>query len=143
MAKYKFELSPKIRGYIEWQLEHYHEDKKQIEQYKQQLMPSITASYSLVGGIQSGGTSDPTAQAALKMATSPYILETERCIKAIDKALSLCDETDIKLIDLVYWKRSYTISGAGYKAGLAKTSTYQRINKILGAIALELRLVNI
>lgn len=140
--RYKYSLNPKIKGYVEWQLEHYAEDKKQLEQYKQSMIPSITPGYSLTGGTQSGGTSNPTEAAGLRMATNPYIISTERSIKAIDTVLEKCDATDLKLINLVYWTQSFTVIGAGERVGLKQNGAYKRINKILTRIALEMGLIN-
>ena len=46
MRAYKFDLNPRIKSYVEWQLEHYHEDKKQLEEIKGCMMPPITTSIS-------------------------------------------------------------------------------------------------
>lgn len=143
MSRYKFSLTQKIRDYVEWRLEHYHEDKKQLEQYKNDMIPSATNSYSMTGGVSRGSVSQPTENIAIRMATSPYILATERSCADIERALSRFDKIDMQLIDLVYWKRSYTIIGAGEKVGLAKSDAYAHINKILGVIALEMGLVNL
>jgi RinA family phage transcriptional activator len=142
MSRYKFSLNPKVKGYIEWQLEHYKEDKKQLEAYRRDMIPSATQSYSLTGGVNSGGTSNPTEQAAIRLATNPYILSAERSIKAIEAVLERCDETDLKLIDLVYWRRTHTVVGAGMKVGLGRNGAYKRINKILSGIALEMGIIN-
>jgi hypothetical protein len=53
------------------------------------------------------------------VATNPYILATERSIRAIDKVLGGCDETDIKLIELVYWRRTHTVVGASNRANIS------------------------
>lgn len=143
MSKYKFVLAPKVRGFVEWQLERYHEDKKQLELYKTDMIPSATASYSLTGGVSNGSVSNPTENIGLKMLTNPYILSTERSCLAIERVLCKLNETDKQLIDLVYWKRAYTIVGAGDKIGLSQRAVYQHINNVLGLIALEMGLVNI
>lgn len=129
-------LPYKIRGMIEWHLQHYHEDKRQLEQAKKDLIPSYTAKYD-ADPVKSG-VSDTTADTAIKLATSPYILSLERSIKAIDFVMTNCDETDLMLIDLVYWRRSHTVSGAADKCHLSKTAAYNRIEKIFVQIAKEL-----
>ena len=40
MSKYKFDLAPKVKGIVEWHLEHYHEDKAQLESLKNDMVPS-------------------------------------------------------------------------------------------------------
>jgi len=138
----RFSLNPKIKGYIEWQLEHYHEDKKQLEEYKKDLIPSTTTNYSLTAGCSGGTTSNPTEKTVIKLVTNPYILSMERNIKAVEVALNKCDETDKRLIDLVYWRRTYTVVGAANKTYLSKSGAYNRLNRVLNNIALEMGIVN-
>ena len=107
------------------------------------MIPSTTASYSLAGGVSNGSVSNPTEIVGIKMVTSPDILSTERSCIAMENALLHCDDVDMKLIDLIYWKQSYTVIGAGITIGLEKSSTYQCVNAILGRIAIEMGLVNI
>ena len=143
MSKYKFALAKEIKEFIEWQLVHYHEDKRQLEQFKADMVPSCVPRYSLTGGTSKGSVSNPTESTAIRMATNPYILMTEIKIHAIDRTLSTLDDTDKRLIDLVYWKHLYTIAGAGMKINLSKTAAYDHVNRILGMIALEMGYVNI
>lgn len=139
--RYKFSLNARVRGYIEWQLEHYHEDKRQLEEYKRDLMPSITPSYSLAAN--AADIKHPTENAALRMATNAYILSLERSIAAIDNVLIKLDDTDKQLIDLVYWRQSHTIEGAGMKVELSRRSAYRHINNILCLVAIEMGLINL
>ena len=141
MSKCSFSLNPKIKGYIEWQIEHYHEDKRQIEEYKKDLMPSATASYSLTAGCSKGEVGNSTEKTAIKIMSNTYILSTERSIKAIDSVLCQCDDADKLLIDLVYWRRTYTVEGAGVCIGLSRRAAYYRINKLLCAVAAEMGLI--
>ncbi len=143
MSKYKFDLALEVKTTVEWTLGRYHEDKRELERYKNDLIPSATAGYSLSGGVSKGSTSNPTESVGIRMASSPYILWTERNCTAIERVLGMLDDTDKRLIELVYWKKAYTIIGAGAKVGLKEHATYTRINNILGLIALEMGLVNI
>ena len=157
MSKYSFSLTQRIRGMVEWKLEHYLEDKKQIEEYKRDMMPSFTGKLPYehkdkkqeteVFGlnpllIKGNDTGRPTEETALKLTTNAYLIETERSIQAIDRVLKSCDNTDKQLIRLIYWERSYNAVGAGVKIGLTKTPTYSRINNIICKIALELGYVS-
>ena len=138
--KYKPSLSPKIKGYVEWQLEHYHEDKRQLNEYKQSMMPTCTANYSGMSG--GSGPSDPTGQAAERLLMSQYIQTTERNIAAVERTLLDCDECTMKLIDLVYWRRTHTVEGAGNKVGMSTATAYRRVNGVLCLLAMEMGLVN-
>ena len=141
MSRRKYALHPRIRGYVEWQLEHYHEDKRQLAEYKAAMMPSVTPNYSLAPG--GSGISNPTEQAAIRLTTSTYILSLERGISAVDRVLSQLDDNDKALINLIYWQRSYTVVGAAAKIGWSSAQAYRRLNKILCLVALEEGLINV
>lgn len=143
MSKYKFSLTPKIKGIVEWQLQHYNDDKRQIEQLKNDMVPSPTVGYSLTGGVSGGETSRTTENVAVRISTNPYIMQTERSCKAIERVLERCNDTDLKLVDLVYWKQSYTVEGAGMKLNMSTATAYRHINNILSAVAAEIGYVNV
>lgn len=142
MSRYKFALSAKIKGMVEWQLEHYHEDKRQLEQYKTDLIPSPVQKYSQTAGcLHSVGRS--TEDTVERIATNAYVMQTERSCRAIEAVLGRLDRTDSQLVDLVYWKQSYSAEGAGMKLNLSRAATYNHINSILCTIALEMGYVSI
>jgi len=141
--KYKFSIPSRLKGFIEWQLEHYPEDKREIEQYKKDMVPSPTQQYSLTGGVDGGETHRTTEDVAFRIATSQYIKHLEASCKAVEAALNGEDETSRRLVELIYWKREYTPEGAGMRIGLQKSAVYQRLNKILGRIAYEMGYVSI
>ena len=142
MGRYKFSLSARIKGMVEWQLEHYHEDKRQLEQYKADLIPSPVQKYSKTAGC-SHGISRSTEDISERIITNAYVLQTERSCRAIETVLERLDRTDSQLVDLVYWKQSYSAEGAGMKLNLSRTATYNHINNILCTIALEMGYVSI
>lgn len=135
--KYKSQLSGKLKGFIEWQLEHYHENRRQLEQYKRDIIPSPTPNYSAEPH-GSGGESRPTELLTLRMTTDLYIIETTRCVEAIDRVINRLDAVDYKLIDLVFWKNQCTVEGAGLTVGYSPRTSYRHVNAILTAIAKEL-----
>jgi RinA family phage transcriptional activator len=141
--KYSFALERRVREFVEWQLEHYHEDKKQLEQYKNDMIPSAVTHLSLTAGTSHGSVSMPTEQTALRIATSPYIMETEKCIKAVESVINGCDAINVKLIELIYWQKAYTVVGAGLKVGLSQAQAYRHVNNILCRVALEMGYVSI
>lgn len=136
--RYKFDLSPAIKSTVEWQLQYYREDLRQLEDYKRDLIPSGVQGYSPTAGVDGGEVSRTTEDVAFRLISSPYIRRLEITCEAIGRVLSKLDEVDLKLIELVYWRREYTVEGAAMKIHLSKTAAYQRINKILGAIAYSL-----
>jgi len=142
LNKNQYYLPHKIKNYVEWQLEHYYSDKAALADYKSGFMPNGVSSLSPTGGVKTG-TSDPTARSAISLATNAYIASTERSLAAIEAALKRCDATDIKLITLVYWKRTHTVEGAAMVANTTTWPAYRRINKMLYRIAMEMGVINI
>jgi RinA family phage transcriptional activator len=140
--KYKFSLSPRVKGMAEWVLEHYYENKKNLEQYKIDLIPSAIQQISLthISKTQDGRPAEDTA---VRIATSQYVLHAEKSIQAVERVLERCNDTDKRLVDLVYWKGTYSVVGAAQKVSLSPTGAYKRINGILCAVALEMGYVNI
>lgn len=141
MGRYKYSLNEKIKGHVEFQLAHYNEIRRDLDREKDAMMPSTVAKYGTGGG-HGSEASRTTESIGLRMATSPYIRNLELTAEAIGRVLARLDATDMKLIDLVYWKESYTVEGAAMMAGIGKSAAYARINSILGQIAVELGYVN-
>ena len=110
---------------------------------KTDLIPSAVQGYSLTARVSGGEVKRTTEEVALKIISSHYVRRLEITCDAINRALKVFDDIDIRLIELVYWKREYTVEGAGMKIGLSKSAAYQRINKILGVIAHELGYVSV
>lgn len=126
---------------VEWQLEHYREYKEEIQRYWSDMIPSATSKYT--DGTGGGSVSRNAENTALRIASSPYILQTERSVKAIEYVLKNADDIDHKLIDLVYWKQAYTVAGAAQVLHLNHATAYRHINSILLRIALEMGYVSL
>lgn len=139
MSKYLFNLPPKIKRYIEYELEHFNDNKRLLKETEDNMMPGITPTLSFVGG--GGGVNKSTEKAAIKIASSIYIRRTEENIRALERVLNRLDNTDKTLIELVYFRKTHTVIGAGLKVNLDKSAAYRHINNILGLIALEMGLI--
>ncbi|MGN0627464.1 MAG: hypothetical protein ACI4IT_05840 [Oscillospiraceae bacterium] len=139
MSKYLFNLPPKIKRYIEYELEHFNENKRWLKETEDNMMPRITPTLSFVGG--GGGVNKSTEKTAIKIASSIYIRRTEENIRALERVFNKLDNTDKMLIELVYFRKTHTVIGAGLKVNLDKSAAYRHINNILGLIALEMGLI--
>ena len=136
--KYKYRLTPPLKATVEWQLASYKADKQQLERAKHEMIPSPVQGYSLTAGVDGGEAKRTTEEVTVRMMTAPYIRRLEIQVDAIERAFRYCDSIDMKLIDLIFWRKGNTAEGAGMKVGLQKSAVYQRLNKILGKIALEM-----
>lgn len=139
--KCKSTLTRELKGYIEFALRHYCERQRELEQYRADMMPSHTTHIDGIGAM-GGKTTDITADTALRLATDTYILRAEMNCRAITCALTGIDDTDQKLIGLVYWKSTHTPEGAAQVANISTSQAYRRLNRILYRIAVEMGDIN-
>lgn len=139
----RLSLPADIKKFIEYKLNHFFETERYLNEYKRALMPSSTPAYSAAMG-GSSGESRPAESLAIKMASDAYIIETEKTINIIQNVLDALDETDSKLISLVYLKKNkLTKEGAALSCNISKSAAYDRINAVLYKIAFELGYVNL
>ena len=140
MPKTKSLLTPKIKGMVEWQLEHYRDDVRTLEALKDDLIPSPVQKIS--SEPHSRSVSRSTENVAERIMSHPYVLYLEKSVSAIAYVLSRCDDIDRKIIEAVYWSRAFTVEGAAQQAHIGTATAYRRVNSILTAIAIELGYVN-
>lgn len=131
-------LSPRVRGFIEWRLEHYREDKRILQEYRAELLPSNTARYGLEAAGGHGGNGRPTEAMGVKLTTNPYILELERAVAAVEHVTGRLSPERLRLVELVYWRGTHTIEGAAAALHVSRRTAYRWANEILTAVALEL-----
>lgn len=142
MGKYEPSLSKEIKNFVEWQLGHYHENKRQLKEYERDLVPSPTPAYSLSAGGHSG-ESRPTEKTGEKLLSDQYIIQTARTVQAIERVINKLSKNDLALIDLIFWKGSHSITGAALALHTSKSAAYRKINAIITAIAKELGYVSV
>jgi len=141
--KYKFSIPARIKSTVEWQLEHYPEDRRQMDEYIRDMIPSPTQGYSLTAGVDGGEAGRATENVTLRIISSPYLRWLETSCNAIEAVLRNLGDIDLELVKLVYWRREFTVEGAGMKLNLSKSSAYRHINTILTAIAGEMGYVSL
>ena len=135
-------LQPRVRDFVAWQLEHYRDNKMQLEEHKRDMIPSPTAKY---GGTTGHGNEAhrSTEDIVERISSSAYIRNLEQTVKAIDYVISRLDSTDLDLVKLVYFRGEYTVEGAAQIVNLSRRAAYNHINGVLVAVAMELGLVNV
>ena len=105
------------------------------------MVPSPTPTYG-GSGSHSNEAHRATEDVAMQICSSAYLRNLEQTVRAIDYVLSKLDETDMKLLSLVYFKGTYTVAGAAQIVNLSQSGAYKRIQNMMIAIALELGLIN-
>ena len=142
MAKYKFTLAVALRDFIEWQIEYYPDNKRQLAMFKESMIPSQISQY----GQKTGGSFDsekrPTEEITIRR-NPTYIMEQERIINAIESVYDKLSDLDKELIRLRYWDGKLTPEGIAIKLNLGRTTLYERLNNILVIIAKRLGYIDL
>lgn len=87
------------------------------KEYNELITQSVVPGYSAAPG--GGGDPRKAESAALRVLPSPYQKEMESVESAIRHTKVFKDgEERIKLIDLIYWRRTHTLSGAALKCNV-------------------------
>ena len=94
----KMRINKSVFRYIEHELYNYEQTKKDLQLYREQILES---SPSPEVAVQSG-PGDSTAMKAIKLVSSAFVVQSERVINAIDRALAILTEKHRKLFDLKY-----------------------------------------
>lgn len=134
-------LQPRVRDFVAWQLEHYPSNRSQLESIKRDMIPSPTPTYGGSEG-HSNEAHRTTEDIMVQISSSAYVRQLEQTVKAIQYVIDRLDDTDLRLIELVYFKGTHTVGGAAMIVNMSQSAAYNHINKILVAVALELGLVN-
>lgn len=100
---------------------------------------SLIAKYGPV--VPSGGAGRPVEGAAVKRLSSRDTAEYEAVREAVRDTAALPNgEARIKIIDLVYWKRSHTLWGAGKAVGYSYAQAKRFQEKFICLVAENLGL---
>ena len=143
MAKYKFTLTVDKRNRVEADLRDYPEDKKQLEEIKEDMIPSQISQYGHKEGNSFDSEKRPTEDIVIRIMSAPYLRFLSWKVEAISSVVDYLSETDRSIIDLMYWHRGLTPEGIAMKLNLGRSTVYQRLNNILVEIARKLGYINI
>jgi len=136
--RYKFSLKPQIRATVEWELSAYRESQRQLDIIKRDMIPSGVQGYSLTAGVDGGEAKRSTEEVTMRMISAPYIYRLEHTVGAIERALRKLDKDELRLVDMIYWRKEFTPEGAGMIVGMSRATVYRRLNKIICAVAYEM-----
>lgn len=120
---------------IEAELYYYEESKKYLELLKKEIIES-TPSQEV--SVQSG-PGDPTQAKAIKLVNNREILEIERRLNAIDRAIEILKTSNeprkYELLKMKYFERKYTDIGICMELGISERTFYRWRREIIELIA--------
>ena len=122
------------RRYVEWRLRTHRETVKMLEEWREDKIPSGTANYTPREG-KGGAGSASTEAVALRIVNDEFFARAEKEARVIEHVLMRLPLYDLKLIELLYWRREYTITGAALEVGMSEATARRHVNKIIREIA--------
>ena len=135
--RYKKKMPKEVKSIAEYHLRFYEANKQELSRYRRDLMPSNTPGYSGIGGSHNE-KSRPVERIAVKIATDRYIFQLEESTAAVEEVCDKLRAQDRRLVELVYWRRSYTVRGAAEKLHMDTSTAYDHLNSVLYDIAVLL-----
>jgi len=135
-------LRKEIRKYIESELRHYRENRKEIEAMREDIVEGSPG--GLDGQPRGPGISNPTERNATRLLTNRRLGKLEETVNAIEIVVEELDEDRRKLIEYTYFKRPRTLTDAGVacRLNVSIRTFYRWRDLIIHRIAHELGLVD-
>lgn len=132
--KYRKQLPREVKRIAEYHLRFYQANKKELQHYQRDMIPSPTPAYATTGGSHDS-ESRPAERVALKLATDRYIFQLEQSISIVEDIVSKLNQADAYLVRHVYWTHDLTVSGAASKLHMDTSTAYEHLNNILYDLA--------
>ena len=98
-------VAKEVYRYIEYELEHYEDYKRELELERERILESSPDRLSHLPRIL--GKKDPTAKKAVKLVESTAVLSLERRICAVDRTLSRLSEAHRAMFNEIYVKGNF------------------------------------
>ena len=129
-------INRRIKDYIIYELQMYHENKRQLEEYKRDILEG--KDYTVSDMPRGGMTSDNTYSKCEKLLSSAYILKTEQMINVIESVINSLDKNRFKAIELLYFKKTHTVIGVSLEVYAHTATVYRWVDDVVYLIAKEL-----
>lgn len=132
-------IDKKVYNYIEFELQHYEENKKELERLREEI---LDASPSPADGQPKGqgGTGKPTEIKAVKLMSSTALLKLENTITAIEKVKIQLNKDYTKFFELNYIKQAGIVKTCN-EIPIGERTYYNMRDKIVYAVGQELGLL--
>ena len=127
--------------YIEHELYNYDLTKLEIEELRVDIISGTPQKDDNTTGIQTTRISNPTAARGEKLVTSKAIVQMERVIRAIDRALARLNDTHRMLFELKY-RQALSWQGVVVQMAVCDRSYFGYRLDLVKMVALELGLIS-
>ena len=131
-------INKSIFRYIEHELYNYEQTKKDLQLYREQVLEG-TASPEV--SVQNG-PGDVTANKVIKLTSSAFVVQAERVIQAIDKALSILGDKHNELFKLKY-QMGVSWPQITIDMGISDRTYYRLRRELVITVGQHLGLINV
>lgn len=131
-------IDKKVYKYIDYELQHYEESKKKLEQLRLDIIESSPAPAD--GQPKGNITGNPTEQKALKLTSSVALLKIENTVNAIGRVYGQLSQEHKVFFDWNY-KRNVGIVRTCQEIGIAEPTYYRWRDKIVYLVGEEMGLI--
>lgn len=131
-------INKSIFRYIEHELYNYEQTKKDLQLYREQVLEGTV---SPEVSVQSS-PGDVTANKAIKLTSSAFVVQAERVIQAIDKALSILGDKHNELFKLKY-QMGVSWPQITIDMGISDRTYYRLRRELVITVGQHLGLINV
>lgn len=132
-------IDKKVYKYIDYELQHYEENKKRLEELREDIIESSPLPPDGQPKGQ-GGTSNPTERKGIKLTSSVALIKIENTINTIDKVYVQLDSDYKKFFDFHY-KKGEGIVRTCQEVGIAEKTYYRWRDNIVNLVGKEMGLI--
>lgn len=132
-------IDKKVYKYIDYELQHYEENKKKLEELRNDI---IEASPEPPDGQPKGQgtTGNPIERKVMKLTSSVALIEIEKRVNAIDKVYKHLDNDYKEFFDWNY-KKNMGIVKTCMEVNISERSYYNMRDKIVYNVGMEMGLI--
>ena len=132
-------IDENVFKYIEHEMFNYEATKKELEQYKEDIIEGSAKPEVNESG---GRTGDATSSKAIKLSSSTFILNCERTTRAIDDSLKLLGGKYTKLFNFKYLK-GISKREIELELNISSRTYYRMRRELVSIVGQKLGLINI
>lgn len=131
-------INKSIFRYIEHELYNYEQTKKDLQLYREQVLEGTV---SPEVSVQSS-PGDVTANKAVKLTSSAFVVQAERIIGAIDKSLAILGDKHKMLFELKY-QQDIPWPEITIEMGISDRSYFRLRRELVATVGQQLGIINV
>lgn len=131
-------IDKKVYKYIDYELQHYKENKKELERLREEILEKGTSPAD--GQPRGNAVGKPTEQKAMKLVSSTAILRIEKNLNAIDRVYNTLNPDYQRFFEWNYLKQAGIVKTCK-ETGIEERTYYRWKDNIIYNVGMELGLI--